>query len=298
MKVTIWMKAAAFFAFATAAWGQTDISRTVDRSTGSAPFRQRVADYLEGKTPKIVNGQEAVAGQFPWQVSLGVSWIAEPYEAHFCGGSIYNERWIITAAHCVDGTAPQEVLVTAGTHNLASGGQRVNLRKILIKAGYVAAQSGSDIALLELLRPLKLDGTNARAIDIAASGVDLQELPDGTNATVSGFGTTSEGGQTTAVLNFIDVPLVPIPVCNAPQSYDGGVLADMFCAGDGELDSCQGDSGGPLVLQTEEKEILAGIVSWGEGCAQPLKFGVYASVPSYASWIEACTAGTSACDVR
>lgn len=288
----------AMVGMSSAALAEIEIKEAVDRTKGSGPFQERVTDFLEGKTPKIVNGIEAVAGQFPWQVSLGVSWIASTFDAHFCGGAIFNEKWIVTAAHCVDGTAPQDIIVTAGTHDLGKGGQRVNVRRILVKSNFTDVQKGSDVAVLELLNPLKLDGTNTKAIELVPTGSNLETLAGGKPVTVSGFGRTQQGGELTATLNYIDIPLVPTSVCNAPQSYDGRVLADMFCAGEGEMDSCQGDSGGPLVLKSETKSVLAGIVSWGDGCAQPLKFGIYTSVPTYAPWILACTSGSPGCDAK
>src|SRR5688500_10742089 len=66
---------------------------------GSRPYAETVQRYLEKKKQKIVGGTAASDNAFPWQVSLGVSWIASPYDAHFCGGSVYSERWIITASH-------------------------------------------------------------------------------------------------------------------------------------------------------------------------------------------------------
>src|SRR6185369_2607254 len=69
---------------------------------GSIPYQETVNRYLHQDQPKIVGGKPAPAGAFPWQVSLGVSWIADPFSAHFCGGSVLNEKWIITAAHCAD----------------------------------------------------------------------------------------------------------------------------------------------------------------------------------------------------
>lgn len=291
---------AAVLAAGPAISSETDIQKSVDRSIGSEPYRQRVKDYLKGVAPKIVGGKEAPEGLVPWQVSLGIAWVADPFEAHFCGGSIYNDRWIVTAAHCVDGTAPENIVVTAGTIDLDAGGQRRNVARIFVKDGYVKPVLGKDVALLELMKPLKLDGTKAKSIDPVDQGIDIYADMAGRKATVSGFGLTAQDGSPTAKLNFVDVDLVSLHICNAPQSYDGHVLSDMFCAGNekGGMDSCQGDSGGPVTYLSRNKSVLAGVVSWGDGCAQPLKFGVYTDLSDYSDWLNHCVASPSTCTTK
>ena len=265
---------------------------------GSKPYLEQVEKYLSGALGKIVGGKPAQPGQFPWQVSLGVSWIPEAAGAHFCGGTIYNDRWIVTASHCVDGNTPDTIVVTAGTIDLKSGGQRRSVARILMHSEYTSADAGHDVALLELLDPLALDDKNLKALPLLRGEHDQAPVADGAPASTSGCGVTQQGGTVSSTLNFVDVPVVSNATCNQPLSYDGAIQADMVCAGNpqGGTDSCQGDSGGPLVGSGK----LAGIVSWGEGCAQPLKFGVYTRVPTYSSWIEACVAGNdpATCTVR
>lgn len=281
---------------ATAA-AQETLGEAVDRNHGSAPFRARVDSFLKGELSKIVGGLEAKPGQLPWQVSLGVSWMASPADAHFCGGSIYNESWIVTAAHCVDGNSPNEIIVTAGTVNLTKPAQRRNVAKILVKKGYVDPVKGEDIALLQLHSPLTLTGPDIAEIPLTSSG---HELEAGNMLTTSGFGYEQEGGTVSAHLNFVDIPSVSTAICNAPQSYDGQITDQMICAGDAEggKDSCQGDSGGPLVFEASSKPELVGVVSWGEGCARPLKYGIYTKVSAVADWIKACVSGGAECVVK
>ncbi len=280
---------------------QADIVTSVDRSFGSEPFREAVAKYLDKRTEKIVGGNEAVEGQFPWQVSLGVSWIASPASAHFCGGSILGERWIVTAAHCVDGNTPDSIIVTYGTTELTGATKRVNVDSILVHSNYVSAQDGSDVALLALREALVLDGSIASRIDLLKSSDADALLPDGAPVETAGFGTTDQGGNLSSRLLFVEVPKVARSICNAPLSYDGDIKEDMLCAGldAGGKDSCQGDSGGPLSVRASDGTArLAGIVSWGEGCAQPLKFGVYASAVFHGDWIVACMGGTADCEAK
>lgn len=278
-----------------------DLTTSVDRSKGSAPYQAQVAKYLDKELAKIVGGQPASAGQLPWQVSLGVSWIASPADAHFCGGTVYNENWIVTASHCVDGNSPEDIIVTAGTIDLAKGGQRRNVSRILMHSDYVSADKGHDIALLELVDQLVLDKSTTSPLGLLSPDDEAAALANGATVLTSGFGYTSEGGQVSSTLNFVEIPVVDNPTCNDPLSYDGAITDDMICAGNptGGQDSCQGDSGGPLVSNPSSDPKLAGVVSWGEGCARPLKFGVYSRVPTYVSWVEACVNGDMAlCTIR
>jgi hypothetical protein len=92
------------------------------------------------------------------------------------------------------------------------------------------------------------------------------------------------------------IPFIETATCNAPDAYNGNVLPGMMCAGfdEGGIDACQGDSGGPLVLRGPDGAVLVGVVSWGEGCARKLKYGVYTRVTPYHDWISAVITGTYA----
>jgi len=107
---------------------------------------------------------------------------------------------------------------------------------------------------------------------------------------VSGWGTSSVGGQVEDTLRWVKVPPVSDATCNDPAVYNGQITANMICAGfaTGGKDACQGDSGGPLVSRNTGVDTgysLIGIVSWGEGCAGVNRFGVYAEVSYFLSWI-------------
>jgi hypothetical protein len=100
----------------------------------------------------------------------------------------------------------------------------------------------------------------------------------------------------------VDVPIVDRATCDA--LYDVAtsltdVTNDMVCAGDtvaGGVDACVGDSGGPLFIMEAGRQLLAGTVSFGEGCARPEFPGVYARAATEAGWANACISDPAACD--
>ena len=138
----------------------------------------------------------------------------------------------------------------------------------------------NDIALVKLASL-----PNGREIDLAESGT---KIPLSQKLEVTGWGATAEGGDSSQNLLMAEVPYVENDACNARDAYDGRILPGMICAGerDGGKDSCQGDSGGPLVWRTQAGPMLVGVVSFGEGCARQLKYGIYTRVSAYRKWID------------
>lgn len=237
--------------------------------------------------PRIVGGKPVSHADYPWQVSV----VSE----YLCGGTLIANRWVVTAAHCVDhGLSPSDVTVRAGSSDLFSGGVTAPVELIIVHPQYSGDTYRNDIALIKLATPLSGPGVSTIAF---AENDALLTRPD-TCAMVSGWGSTDavqvagdrsrqqrSGGDQ---LRAVDVPIVSLEECNA--SYDGSVGASQICAGyrDGGKDSCQGDSGGPLVVQGRlSGPELVGVVSFGEGCASRGGFyGVYTRVASYAGWIK------------
>ncbi|KAI9564777.1 trypsin [Daphnia sinensis] len=233
---------------------------------------------------KIVGGTEAVPNEFPWQISLqkrsANGW------AHNCGGSIYNQNYIIDAAHCVDETFASTWRIVAGEHSLlrTSGFEQYrNLLSIRVHEDYNPDTNANDIALLKMDQPLDFSTGKVRPISLPTPGSTLNA---GTTCIVSGWGTTSSGGTSIPdVLRKVAVPVISNSDCDSMYGI-GSILPSMMCAGfvAGGADSCQGDSGGPLVLLNPN--VLVGVVSWGIGCAYPGYPGVYTRVASFVNWIE------------
>jgi secreted trypsin-like serine protease len=160
-----------------------------------------------------------------------------------------------------------------------------NVEGATIHPKYDSFSMVNDVALIQLKEPID----NIEPIALAFP----EDYKTGLETKALGWGTTSSGGSPSDVLRIVTVPLVSHSVCTARPSYPGEIdQATMICAGypAGGKDSCQGDSGGPLMHQgTNGAAKLFGVVSWGEGCASKNKYGVYARVSAYHSWIKTTT---------
>lgn len=235
----------------------------------------------------IVGGSSASILQHPWQVSLQSS-----FGSPFCGGSVIQREWVLTANHCVEGSSASSLRVVAGVTRLSqsNGGQVRAVEQIVRYPGYFAPEYGKDVALLKVSPAFDLSDPGVAAIDLVTPAEASAGLTaPGVEATVSGWGALSSGGGSPDVLQAVNVPIVSQ---NAAQAaYSGtNITADQLGAGligVGGRDSCQGDSGGPLTVPDGAGgRRLAGVVSWGYGCASSRWPGMYARVSAFASWIQ------------
>lgn len=234
---------------------------------------------------RIVGGQPAPAAAYPWMVSIGLA--GKPFsEGHFCGGAFVSPGLIITAAHCFGGVRnPQQIQIKYGTNVLSSGGTVADVKAFKLHPAWNPLTFENDVAVIELAKPAQ-DITPIKLVDPKTID-DL--FFDGVLAVVAGWGLTEEsGGEVSDVLRHVGVQVVSNGTCNAPQSYAGDIKESMFCAGfvAGMRDSCQGDSGGPfMAFDGKGGYMLVGVVSWGEGCARPNKYGVYTRIATHLDWI-------------
>jgi secreted trypsin-like serine protease len=233
----------------------------------------------------IVGGHDAAAGAYPSvaEVHLGKSFL--------CTGTLISPTTVVTAGHCGSLTGatgygspaawpPALIDVYLGS-NKAGQGTLAPVSQVIVEPDYLAT-SGYDITLLKLASPA------AQAPTKVAGASEGSLWTPSTLETIVGWGTTSEGGDTPDTLQEAQVPITT-------DSYCAGAYSDfdpttMVCAGfpQGGVDTCQGDSGGPLFGKTAAGELkLVGATSFGEGCAEPGKPGVYARVADTAlrEWI-------------
>lgn len=269
---------------------EASLPRVSDAMAGSLPVRFKLAQIkaseqgvVVGQT-RIVGGTLAAPGEARWQAALILA-NYPPQSGQFCGASIIDPNWVVTAAHCVENTAPTAIRVFAGDRDLrTNAAQVVDVDAITIHPTWNSTTMVGDVAVLRLRTPLTLAAGSAEQIALA----DSSPPKPGRLLVVTGWGATSEGGDGSLALRKVVVPTVALDECNGPKQYNGGVSAGMLCAGIGGKDSCQGDSGGPLVDSLDAPaRRLVGIVSWGQGCAQVNKPGVYTDVTAYAAWIHA-----------
>jgi trypsin len=251
-----------------------------------SPLAACIAEDQTGTTDtsEIVGGHAIEIEEAPWQVSIQDNW------GHFCGGSILSPDWVLTAQHCVEWSGASSLQVIAGVDRLSDeGAQRRPVAEIIRYPGYLGATRGLDVALLRLAEPLELDGARARAIAVVGQRAAAGGVTDpGVNATVTGWGSLFASGPMPDGLQAVDVPLITNE--QAQESYPFETIGDDQIAagflGEGGRDACQGDSGGPLVVPAASGGwLLAGVVSWGYGCAEPDSPGMYARVSWFSGWI-------------
>ncbi|XP_047700672.1 coagulation factor IX isoform X2 [Prionailurus viverrinus] len=261
----------------------TDYGNSTTDYENSAEAEKNVDNVTQplNDLTRIVGGKTAKPGQFPWQVLLKGKIDA------FCGGSIINEKWVVTAAHCINPDV--EITVVAGEHNTEETEhteQKRNVIRTILHHSYNASVNkySHDIALLELDEPLTLN-SYVTPICVADREYTNTFLKFGYGY-VSGWGKVFNRGRPATILQYLKVPLVDRATCLRSTKFT--IYNNMFCAGfhEGGKDSCQGDSGGPHVTEVEGIHFLTGIISWGEECAMKGKYGIYTKVSRYVNWIK------------
>ncbi|XP_030645965.1 chymotrypsin A-like isoform X2 [Chanos chanos] len=225
---------------------------------------------------RIVNGEDAVPHSWPWQVSL------QDYTGHhFCGGSVINQFWVVTAAHCQVKTSDRVIL---GEHNRASHNesiQTMTIDRVFQHPSFDTSTLNNDVALIKLASPAQL---NTRVSPVCLAGT-YDNFPAGLKCVTSGWGRTKHNvPEGATILQQTVLPLLTNTEC---QRYWRDQISDaMICAGAAGADTCMGDSGGPLVCQKSGAWTLVGIVSWGRSTCSTKIPAVYARATKLRSWID------------
>ena len=280
------------------------------------------------KQSRIVNGEQAEKNEFPWQASLRVGSMYMSPGANFCGGSVLNKRWILTAAHCIS-YPNSHIGVAVGWHESSGMGDAISQEDAVLGTAFIGVSQQiqhpdynpntyhNDIALVELTEDIDFSAgeqSNVRQAcipkpsldsDITSDiGGDLPEYSNNSdsraeNCIVSGFGTQQADDNTSAQwLAYVTTPLIGNEYCDA--SWGPDIISSQICAmvnnpqsGTVNKDSCQGDSGGPLVCKKDDmgQFMQMGVVSYGATCGSQFP-AVYTRLSSYVDWIKETTGAT------
>ncbi|XP_071998583.1 serine protease 56 isoform X2 [Engystomops pustulosus] len=231
---------------------------------------------------RIVGGSITSPGSWPWLVNIRLN------GELICGGVLLGDAWVLTAAHCFNGNMNElHWTVVAGQYNLNKEENEKTLyqvNRIITHPKFNQKTFNNDIALLELTSSVVVSPST---IPVCLPAVPMDPAP-GTNCYIAGWGSLYEDGPPSDVIMEARVPVLSQESCKSTLGKDM-LTNTMFCAGylTGGIDSCQGDSGGPLTCQdpTSKQYVIYGITSWGNGCGERGKPGVYTRVTAFIEWI-------------
>ncbi|KAJ3644820.1 hypothetical protein Zmor_022522 [Zophobas morio] len=214
---------------------------------------------------RIIGGQTAAPGQFPFVASL-----RNESNGLWGAASILNENWLVTAAHCVEGYTTANLSVVVGSTRITSGGVHHTLASILQSPSYDPLTAENDIALLQV--------QDAITFDDSVQPIEIARGANNQSATVLGWG-LAQWGYYPDELQFLPTRITPDEEC---QSYWETLADTQICSVVGEgVGVCCGDSGGPLVADGR----LVGVVSYGLPCALGAP-DIYTRVAAFEKWIK------------
>uniref|UniRef100_A0A672FBZ1 Serine protease 56 n=1 Tax=Salarias fasciatus TaxID=181472 RepID=A0A672FBZ1_SALFA len=232
---------------------------------------------------RIVGGSPAAPGSWPWLVNLQLD------GAMMCGGVLVDSSWVVTAAHCFRSSRDESSwTAVVGEFDITKTDpdeQVLKVNRIISHPKFNPKTLNNDIALVELTNPVVMS-EHVTPVCLPSGS----EPPAGSPCLVAGWGSLYEEGPFADAVMEAKVPLLSQSTCKSIFGKEL-VVNTMFCAGylSGGIDSCQGDSGGPLLYQdrVSGRFQLYGIISWGNGCGEKGKPGVYTRVSTFSDWIQA-----------
>ncbi|XP_055535658.1 serine protease filzig-like isoform X4 [Wyeomyia smithii] len=245
------------------------------------------------KNPVYVDG-DSEFGEYPWQVAILKK---DPKESvYVCGGTLIDNQYIITAAHCVKTYNGFDLRVRLGEWDVNHDVEfypyiERDVISVQVHPEYYAGTLDNDLAILKMDSPV--DFSNTPHISPAC-------LPDkytdfsGQRCWTTGWGKDAFGdyGKYQNILKEVDVPIVNDQQCQAQLrqtrlGYQYKLHPGFVCAGGEEgKDACKGDGGGPLVCERNGSWQVVGVVSWGIGCGKANVPGVYVKVAYYLDWLQ------------
>lgn len=252
------------------------------RMKRALPACQDCACGERNEEGRVVGGSNSTVNAFPWLARV-------IYQKSFgCAASLINNKFVVTAAHCMKGFAWFMFRVTFGEHNRCDHTQIAETRYVLkvIAHNFSLTELSNDIALLLLSKPIEY----SYAVRPVCLPTKPEKVYTGTMATVAGWGAVNETGKWSCTLLEAELPILSNEVCRNTKYNASKIKEVMMCAGYPETahkDACTGDSGGPLVAENDEHMYeLIGVVSWGYGCARKGYPGVFTRITKYLDWIK------------
>ncbi|XP_042589681.1 trypsin-1-like [Cyprinus carpio] len=248
-----------------------------------------------GRAPlsnRIVGGENAKAGVWPWQVSIHFTFLGTDY-GHFCGGTLINKDWVLSAAHCFQWFNASYIVMYFGRLNQSGSNPYETNRtasRNINHPNFTISNLDNDIALIQLSSSVTFSDYIKPVCLAAAASV----FGGGTESWVTGWGRLQPNGtQLPDTLQEVMIPVVNNSACaNAYGGANISITSNMICAGllnQGGKGACQGDSGGPMVSKKGSLWIQSGIVSFGMECADPTFPTVFARVSQFQDWIKSFT---------
>ncbi|XP_061196769.1 fibrinolytic enzyme, isozyme C-like [Saccostrea echinata] len=240
---------------------------------------------------RIVNGQEASPGEWPWQVSLQYRQFSFMQFSHICGGSLIRPNWVLTAAHCVDGMSRSNLRIEAGIDKVSENGATRSISRVIMNASlqhpqYSSSSGGypNDIALLELSSSVTVGGDIQLANLPTNANEDFTYIAD---CFITGWGRTSGGGSVSDILMEAQMTNIANTECaNLWSNVNGAAIFDShICPYESNKSACNGDSGGPYVCKKNGDYMLAGVTSWGISTCDGSYPSVYTRVSKYLDWM-------------
>ncbi|XP_008334358.1 tissue-type plasminogen activator isoform X2 [Cynoglossus semilaevis] len=265
---------------------------TTNNNNNIASCGQRLDNSLNRPSFRIFGGRQSDIKDQPWQAAINVFHARRKMHFHRCGGVLIDSCWVLSAAHCFEAKDKAEklevILGRTFRKENSSSEQIFKVEKYWMHEKFDNESFDNDIALLKLKTDIGICAINSPEVfPVCLPKPDLK-LPSWTQCEISGYGREREfSAEYSERVKRGYVRLWPNERC-VPGVLSGRlVTSNMLCAGDtrGLDDACKGDSGGPLVCQHNNSMTLMGVISWGDGCGQRDKPGVYTRVTNYISWI-------------
>ncbi|XP_011701444.1 PREDICTED: trypsin-1-like [Wasmannia auropunctata] len=232
-----------------------------------------------GISNRIVGGKISIPHIFPFVVA-----VLNKKRIH-CGGALINNRYVLTAGHCVKWANQADLSIGVGMHDIENpnDGYIVDIDDVTLHEDFESdyLHDTNDIALIRLRNQIKIT-ENVKPACLPHKDSDYT----GQFVKVTGWGRVHVEGEPSQFLRQATLKVMSYATCKN-TSFGDHVTESMICAYNDNTDACQGDSGGPLLYQRiDGKYEIVGVVSWGIGCADPGLPGVYVKITDYLNWIK------------